>query len=132
MKSVKLGLAGLVLVMAACATTVGSWHGESAKSDAKALRADVEASLTAESFSLQPGPEGLTAMKQGDKGAQTWMQFTFADASSGGSTFELVGKSNNRWNIASLGVMGFALRHRAWQACSEWYKSWQDSHPSGN
>jgi hypothetical protein len=129
MKLVQIGLMGFVLVVTACGTTIGAWHGESAKLDAKALRADVEGSLTAAGYAPQPTPEGLNAMKQAEKGAQTWMYITFADNPSGGSTFELVGKSNNRWNILTLGIMGMVLRQHAWNDCSEWYEAWSKSHP---
>ena len=129
MKALQIGLVGLLLVVTACATTVGQWHGQSAKMDAKALRADVEESLKAASYSLQPTEEGLNAMKAAEKGRQTWMFITFADDPAGGSKFDLVGKSNNRWNIVTCGIMGMALRQHAWNDCSEWYEAWSKAHP---
>jgi hypothetical protein len=129
MKALQIGLAGLVLLVTACGTTVGSWHGESAKMDAKALRADVEAALTAAQYQVQPQADGLNAMKAAEKGRQTWMYITFADNPGGGSTFDLVGKSNNRWNILTFGIMGFTLRQHAWNDCSQWYDAWNKAHP---
>jgi hypothetical protein len=128
MKALQIGLLGILLVVTACATTVGTWHGQTSKLDAKALRTDVEESLKAASYALQPTPEGLNAMKQAEKSRQTWMTFTFKENPSGGSTFDLVGKSNNRWNIVTFGIMGFALRQHAWNDCSEWYEAWSKAH----
>jgi hypothetical protein len=129
MKALQLGLVGFVLLVTACGTTVGTWHGES-KLDAKALRADVESSLNASSYAVQPTAEATTsAMKQAEYSRQTWMYFTFADNPSGGSSFDLVGKSNNRWNILTCGIMGMVLRQHAWNDCSEWYEAWSKAHP---
>jgi hypothetical protein len=129
MKALQLGLMSFVLVVAACGTTIGNWHGES-KLDAKALRADVESSLSANSYAIQPTAEATTtAMKQGDYSAQTWMYFTFTENPSGGSSFDMIGKSNNRWNWVTLGIMGMVLRQHAWNACSEWYEAWAKAHP---
>ena len=130
MKIVQICLAGIVLMFASCATSVGVWEGGSNTLDTTALRGEVEKSLIADSWVIVPTAAQLAALKAGPGGPQTWAYFTFTGGTGGGSQFQMAGKSHHRVNWLTFGILGLSLQGRARAVCAQWYETWAGNHPT--
>jgi len=131
MKAVQLALVGILFALSACASSVGRWEGESKGSNAAALRGEVRESLLSSNWVvIEDTHVALAAVRAGTGGQRTIADFKFADVEKG-STFVLTGGSHHRFNWATFGILGLAMRNQAGLALTSWYEEWLKKHPKG-
>ena len=85
MRSTRLALAGVVLLVAACASPAGVWTGSYDNLDRATLRDEVEKTLRADQWRIVQKGDALVAEKRDGGGHSTGAWFTFAEAGKGSS-----------------------------------------------
>lgn len=128
MNAVRWVSASALLVVTACATSVGEWDGELKGQNAAALRNEVRESLVASNWAIIQDTDQMVAGKPGTGGHRTLAKFSFAEAGDD-STFHLRGGSHHRFNWATFGILGLTMRNQAAFALSQWYEAWVGKHP---
>jgi hypothetical protein len=128
MRSIRLLFAGVILVVAACASPAGVWTGSYDNLDRSTLREEVEKTLRADQWVIVAKGDTLEAVKKDGGGHQTGAFFNFADAGKG-SSFELNGKSGHVVNWLTFGILGAAMKAKAAHSCSNFIETFEREHP---
>jgi hypothetical protein len=79
--------------------------------DQKLLRAEIEKSLRADSWTMTDDSGQLVAEKADGGGHKSAAIFSFADAGKG-SSYEMLGKSGHNVNWLTFGILGAAMKHK--------------------
>jgi hypothetical protein len=129
MKSMRLALAGAILILAACASPAGLWTGSYDNMDRSSLREAVEKTLRADQWLIVDKGDTLVAKKKDGGGHVTGAYVSFADAGKG-SSFELNGKSDHVVNWLSFGILGAAMKRKAYNSCANFVETFSREHPA--
>jgi hypothetical protein len=125
----RLALAALVLVTAACATTVGVWDDKYPNMDSKLLRSEVEKTLHADSWVTSEKEDQLVGVKADGAGHQTSAIFAFSDDGKG-STYHMTGYSGHVVNWLTFGIIGASTKPKARTTIGAFIDRFKADHPA--